>query len=223
MCGLLVSAPVQAGFVTYNGNVPLQLTELVNAAPTPALPQYNAAAIPGAGALLSATVSYAGLGSTEFSVTNNSAQSQNFSETGQTFFTLDSATPALDALFAPMTSSASGLSGMQSIAANTTSTYGPYSFSTGVVTSPTFTGGDLISFIGNGDLSLFLNSVTGFSLFGGGGNLGAVQTTYALANFSVTYEYADVAAVPEPSTFVLAACGLVGLVGVRYRRRNTAK
>lgn len=227
LCGLLLSAPVQAGMITYSGTVPLQLTELVNAAPNPALPQYNAAAIPGAGTLLSATVTYRGFGSTTFSFQNVGAVAGFYRATADTIFNANSAVSGLNTLLAPLTGqtqvSTVGYPTYISIAAGATQSYGPVSYNTGVASS-TFTNPiDLAYFIGNGNLSLLANTTSIFGLSSFGGNVQGAQTSFAGADFTVTYTYDDVAAVPEPSTFVLAACGLVGLVGVRYRRRNTAK
>ena len=86
-------------------------------------------------------------------------------------------------------------------------------------------GDDLSAFIGNSNLVGDLSALAGFSLSGGGGNVDASVDTSAEATLTVIYDFEEdqnpqPPPVPEPSTIAFLAMGIMGVVGLRYRRRK---
>lgn len=88
--------------------------------------------------------------------------------------------------------------------------------------SPTFTLTDtasLSAFTGVGTLNLNTSTITSTSISGGGGNIAANLNTLAGGSFTITYDY-TLAAVPEPSTWMLSGIGAVGGLGLALRQRR---
>jgi len=73
----------------------------------------------------------------------------------------------------------------------------------------------LSPFIGNGTLTYDLSTTTGLLSDITGGNYTTGQTTYANANFEITYDYEPPpSGTPEPGTLSLFGTGLLGLAGM---------
>jgi hypothetical protein len=97
------------------------------------------------------------------------------------------------------------------------------SYNSGTLTG-TNTGSDTVTsglgpYIGaGGSWDLLVTTVSGISVLGGGGFIGASQTTDADAIGTVTYTYTPAGTVPEPATLSLIGGALLGL-GVLGRKK----
>jgi len=74
----------------------------------------------------------------------------------------------------------------------------------------------ILLYVGSGTFNIPVSTVTGIGIFGGGGQIGASQSTNASATAVVTYDYSTV---PEPGTMLLIGCGLAALGTWRLRKR----
>lgn len=76
-------------------------------------------------------------------------------------------------------------------------------------------------YIGIGNFLIPVSTLSGFSVLGGGGQIGSSQATQARATAQVIYDYSPTGGVPEPSTTFTMAAGLVAVAfGVRKRFAN---
>jgi hypothetical protein len=76
----------------------------------------------------------------------------------------------------------------------------------------------LNEFTGGGQIVLNVSTLTQTLLANTGGNTSASQVTYASLTGDVIYYYE----LPEPSTFGMMGAALVGLAGLRFRKRATS-
>jgi len=76
---------------------------------------------------------------------------------------------------------------------------------------------NLTSYTGSSTFAVVVTTSTGVSASGGGGQIGAIQSTQGSAAVSVLYTYGDTT-VPEPGTMVLIGMGLVGLGFWKFRK-----
>ena len=81
-------------------------------------------------------------------------------------------------------------------------------------------GAEFDAFKGTGTYS-FATNIVGLSAVFGSGNLTSTISSTGAASVSVTYDYTPASTVPEPSTAVMAAIGVV-VCGFVARRRAQA-
>ena len=84
---------------------------------------------------------------------------------------------------------------------------------------------NLDTFIGGGNITPNgdLTALAGFSIIGEAGNVDASVDTMASGKITVVYTYdsgPDQAPVPEPTTIGFFAMGILGIIGIRSRRRK---
>ena len=84
---------------------------------------------------------------------------------------------------------------------------------------------DLSPFISSGDLPSDLTALAGFSVNGGAGNADISVDTLAEGKLTVVYNFTESGPgpgptpIPEPSTVGFLAMGILGMVGIKLRRR----
>lgn len=213
LCGVVlmgVVAGANAQTQTFSGSVPLQTTELVDK--TIVLPKFN----PALGTLLSVEVSFSINGQTQGTVTNTAAQAQFFQLSNSVLGILSTAPGGSGSLlnttinFGPQTYPA--------LAPNTPTAYGPFTGSSSVPF--TAQGTPFTPYIGPGNITLFVNTISGQNSVGGGGNVSTVLSTQAGATASIRYTYQPSANVPEPGMLGFLASGMVGTGAMVLRRRR---
>ncbi len=150
-------------------------------------------------------------------VTNSSAQTQNFRIYSELFSYRSSSISAIDSILNTPVEYQMYSTGSQSIAANDTELYGPFTASNSIFY-------DLSAYLtevqaaGGGNFTINLQTLTATTTSGGGGNLDLIQVTDAASAATITYTYAPV---PEPSSLLLVG-GAVGFFLMRRRRRHHA-
>jgi hypothetical protein len=205
--GSAISA--RADFVTVTATVPLQTTDFTNLAVLP-VAAFNHAL----GTLNSVQISFAASATFDGSLTNQSSTTSDFSLTEFINFTL--AGHSITALTPSVTQSQS----YTGVAVGATVHFGPFA-PTATSATDTFTNGTLFNlFNGGGTVSGFtLSTLTGTVVSGAGGNARTSLTTTAGGVMTVTYNY-TATVTPEPSSIALIGIGgIVGLAGLRFRRR----
>jgi hypothetical protein len=205
--GSAISA--RADFVTVTATVPLQTTDFTNLAILP-VAAFNHAL----GTLNSVQISFAASATFDGTLTNQSSTTSNFSLTEFINFTLSGNS------ITSLTPSVTKTESYTGVAVGATVHFGPFapSATSGM---DTFTGGALFNlFNGGGTVSGFtLSSLTGTVVSGAGGNARTSLTTTAGGVMSVTYDFTPTVT-PEPASIALIGIGgVVGLVGLRFRRR----
>ncbi len=177
------------------------------------------------GTLTGVQVTYSVNGTETGTLTNNSASTQtfNFSSNSNLY-----ATGGVNAPLALTNYLAPGLTLNEAVTrytlgagASTSILPQPNGFGAGFLTeSTTFTDPAVLAeFIGT-NFKLDLNTLSGSTFAGGGGNITTALNTSEGGNISIIYDYTpSVSAVPEPSALAALGAGLLGLTFVRFRKR----
>jgi hypothetical protein len=207
LSGALVSAtPLIVNCTSVSG--PTELGDNI------ACPQFSA----GLGTLLSVEITVTGTITGSLTLTNNTATVQRTSATttsqmnvgslaGFSFVNpifVASFTTGIQSLNPGQTVTFAGLSGSGTASLGTnTSILGPYE--------------------GLGMFDVPISTLSGFSLVGGGGHIGALQVTNATANAVVTYNYESPndTGTPEPASMALVGGGLLALGWSAKRLRRS--
>ena len=223
-----ITGAAYAGTITQTGTVADQKTDYSNTAfavsggaNSTTYAGFNAAL----GTLTSVAITYSVNGTETGSLSNTSATSQtfNFSSNSNLFASDAGGTPAalINYLSPGLTLTEAVSKYTLAAGASTSILPQPNGFGTGVLSeSTTFTDStSLNEFIGK-NFALDLNTLSGSTFAGGGGNITTALNTSEGGSLSIVYTYtAVVSSVPEPATFAAFGVGLLGLTFVRLRKR----
>jgi hypothetical protein len=205
--GSAISA--RADFVTVTASIPLQTTDFTNLAVLPV-----AAFTRSLGTLNSVQISFSASATFDGTLTNQSSTTSDFSLTEFIDFSLNGHS------IAALTPEVTKTESYTGVPVGATVHFGPFA-PTFTSAPDTFTSGALFNlFNGGGSVSGFmLSTLTGTVVTGAGGNARTSLTTTAGGTMTVTYEFTPTV-VPEPASIALIGIGgVVGLVGLRFRRR----
>jgi len=149
------------------------------------------------------------------SVTNNAAQPQTFSvQVNSNFSTTGGPVPLAGAL---NTALQVGPQPFMNLGVGATAMFGPLSDAADMMAMFTLPG-DLAAFLGAGTFTIGVDTLTGQSVLGGGGNITAAITTTAQAMLTVEYDYSPTpVGVDEPATLAMGGLALLGFVALRRR------
>ncbi len=151
---------------------------------------------------------------TDGTVTNNAAQAQSFTVQVNSNFSSTGGPAPIGSLLANVQV---GPQAFNNLGVGASAPFGP-SFATGQA-MPMFTNaGDLAAFTGVGTFSIGLDTLSGQSILGGGGNITAAINTEASATLTVEYDYTTTpVGVSEPATLAMGGLALLGMVALRRR------
>ena len=200
---VLTGGAVSASTITVNcpvvGPLPTELSVNVVCA------QYN-----GVG-LTSVQIGVTGTITGTITLTNNSSSSQIVNATTTSQFNVG-ALPGFT-ISNPIFTASYG-TGNQILTPGQTATFAGMSGSGGAILGPESS--NLVFYTGAGTFNIPVNTLTGLTVLGGGGQIGSGQDTHARAAATVTYTY-ETGEIPEPGTISLLGAGLCAL-GLAARR-----
>jgi hypothetical protein len=76
----------------------------------------------------------------------------------------------------------------------------------------------LAGFTGPGTFQALASTFTGYTIFGGGGDIGTDLISVASPTVTITYDYNVTSGVPEPATWAMMIIGFAGLGFMAYRQ-----
>ncbi len=171
------------------------------------------------GTLTSISIEIDGEITGSITLTNNALTPQIVKATTASDFSL--AAPLAGFTFPSTLFEVSFTTGVQSLAAGTPTTFS--NLDSGVDSATNSQSSTFAPYEGLGTFSVGVQTVTGITVLGGGGNVVAGQSTDGLATAIVTYNYTPAGTqTPEPTTFAFLALGggLVALGASRRKSRN---
>jgi hypothetical protein len=165
--------------------------------------------------LTSITITVTGEIDGTITLTNNSTSSQTATGSTSSTFTVE----ALSGFsFSSPLFTASLTTGSQLLTAGQSKTFSGLTSGTdsGMLTNSALFG----PYIGGSFFDVFVDTLTGISITGGGGNIAGAQSTTAQAGATVDYEYRIAGPTPEPATFSMLGLGLLacGFVARKFQR-----
>lgn len=207
-----VAAPVVVNLACTGFSGPTELANNITC------PTYNSLSF--GAPLLSMSLELTGRITGDIDLTNNATTAQNVSGTTNSSFFAGALTGFTFAspLFNPSFST-----GFNVIGAGATVSF--LGLDSGTV-STGFQGvnpGDLglYSTAGAGNFLIGITTISGFTVTGGGGQIGSDQDTFGIANANVRYTYDDgTVLTPEPATIAVLGMGMLALGAYRRRRQG---